>query len=103
MQDAFDSDGSNGIKYDQFCLTSAIAILDKVNVGYKYEPVNNGVFDDTERARELVTAILEDCDSDCIESGTHWSHVFVVNAVILMLLGINMICIIAGTYKALWR
>ena len=47
MQDAFDGDGSNGIKYDQFCLTSAVAVLDKVNVGYKYEPVNNGVFGDT--------------------------------------------------------
>ena len=50
MQKAFDGDGSNGIKYDQFCLTSAIAILDKVNFGYKYEPVSNGVFRDTVKA-----------------------------------------------------
>ena len=50
MQDAFDGDGSNGIKYDHFCLTASIAILDKVNFGYKYEPVNNGVFGDIEKA-----------------------------------------------------
>ena len=50
MQEAFDSDDSSGIKYDQFCLTASIALLDKVNVGYKYEHVNGGVFDDIERA-----------------------------------------------------
>jgi len=53
-------------------------------------------FSDQEAANDLLEDISKDCDRDCLNEGSRWSHAFFANAIVTLLITVNMICVCIG-------
>ena len=58
-------------------------------------------YDDIEYVNELSTGF--DCDRDCRDTGTRFSHVLISNGVLMMLIMVNFICVGIGNFYTVCR
>ena len=47
--------------------------------------------------------IERDCDIKCLRKGSHWSHIFFANGIILAMIFPTMICVTLGANNYKWR
>ena len=60
-------------------------------------------FSDIETAMEILIDDLSDCDSECRDAGSRWSHAFIANSLITLIITLNMICVAIGGSVPLCR
>ena len=60
-----------------------------------------GPYSDPETVHEI--SISMDCDSDCRKEGSRWSHVFLSNGLLMMMLMTNLLCVSCGVQSVICR
>ena len=59
---------------------------------------------DAEKAYGFMEDIFEGgCDEDCVNAGTGWSMVMLMNGLLMVFIFLNLGCVIMGRIKAFWR
>ena len=60
-------------------------------------------FTDDDAAMQIMIDGKGKCDEDCQKAGSRWSHVFIINGVILSLMLVNFCCVCCGSRIAFAR
>merc|ERR1712156_300107 len=104
------------VAYDVYCSTTQVALktiylkdpngresginaLKTEKTGDK----SRDLWTDAEKAYGFMENIYEDCDEDCMNAGSAWSMVLLMNGLLMIFIFLNLGCVIMGRIKAFWR
>ena len=60
-------------------------------------------FSDIKAASRIWRDLSKDCDIDCMKLGTSWSLVYCLNGFLLLVILLNLVCVLVGAFKAVFR
>lgn len=98
----------NTIYYDIHCSTLAVKTM---NTFLDPERRDAGIgalilskkWADAEKVFDLMLDLKADCNSECMDAGTGWSHIMLGNGILMIFIFCNLGCIIVGRIRAIWR
>ena len=60
-------------------------------------------YSDAVEAAKIALDLAADCDKDCREAGSRWSHVYASMGTIMLIILLSTICVCIGVYKPVLR